>query len=182
MGVAATPPPGLAAINPQGFGAGVGRVKPYYEQGNWYRGGAVQMLFIDWLYGEQNQRAADVPRRHVASRLGSRIQGFRSGPQLPRVDWGTGLATCRSRTSSSPSTARGGLCGLDAGSHWRSDDPAHTRRSAWYKGGLYHDDMVINVPGLYFMSWYDVSIGPNLALFNHVRATASPAIGSSSTR
>jgi hypothetical protein len=28
---------------------------PYYEMGNWYRGGAVQMLFIDWLMGEQNQ-------------------------------------------------------------------------------------------------------------------------------
>ena len=42
---------------------------------------------------------------------------------------------------------------------------------AWYRGGLYHDDMVINVPGLYFMSWYDVSVGPNLALFNHVRQT-----------
>ena len=39
----------------QGFGAGVGRVGPYYEQGNWYRGGAVQMLFITWIYGEQNQ-------------------------------------------------------------------------------------------------------------------------------
>ena len=46
MGVAAQAPPGLSAIIPQGFGAGVGRVAPYYEQGNWYRGGAVQMLFI----------------------------------------------------------------------------------------------------------------------------------------
>ena len=45
----------IAAMIPQGFGAGVGRVAPYYEQGNWYRGGAVQMLFIAWLYGEQNQ-------------------------------------------------------------------------------------------------------------------------------
>ena len=33
---------GARTIIPQGFGAGVGRVKPYYEQGNWYRGGAVQ--------------------------------------------------------------------------------------------------------------------------------------------
>jgi hypothetical protein len=46
------------------------------------------------------------------------------------------------------------------------DDPA------WYRGGLYHDDMKLNVPGLWFMSWYDVSVGPNLALYNHVRATA----------
>ena len=47
---------------------------------------------------------------------------------------------------------------------------------AWYKGGLYHDDMPINLPGLWFMSWYDVSIGPNLALYNHVRKTAPAAI------
>src|SRR5579862_6963446 len=50
LAVAATAPPGLAAIVPEGFGAGIGRVKPYLEQGNWYRGGAVQMLFIYWLY------------------------------------------------------------------------------------------------------------------------------------
>jgi putative CocE/NonD family hydrolase len=47
---------------------------------------------------------------------------------------------------------------------------------AWYRGGLYHDDMPLNVPGLWFMSWYDVSVGPNLALYNHVRRTAPPEI------
>jgi putative CocE/NonD family hydrolase len=36
--------------------------------------------------------------------------------------------------------------------------------------------MRINIPGFWFMSWYDVSVGPNLALFNHVRRTASPDI------
>src|SRR3954452_25259105 len=45
LGVAATGNPALSAIIPESFGAGVGRVKPYYEQGNWFRGGAVQMLF-----------------------------------------------------------------------------------------------------------------------------------------
>jgi hypothetical protein len=43
---------------------------------------------------------------------------------------------------------------------------------AWYKGGLWHDNMPLNVPGLWFMSWYDVSVGPNLEMFNHVRKTA----------
>jgi putative CocE/NonD family hydrolase len=47
---------------------------------------------------------------------------------------------------------------------------------AWYRGGLFHDNMVINVPGLWFMSWYDVSVGPNLATYNHVRRTARPEI------
>lgn len=44
--------------------------------------------------------------------------------------------------------------------------------SAWYRGGLWHEHMPINVPGLWIMSWYDVSVGPNLAAYNHVRRTA----------
>src|SRR2546430_9188389 len=55
LGVAAQGNPAFAAMIPQGFGAGVGRVAPYFEQGNWYRGGAVQMLFIAWIYGAPNQ-------------------------------------------------------------------------------------------------------------------------------
>jgi hypothetical protein len=47
---------------------------------------------------------------------------------------------------------------------------------AWYRGGLWHDNMPIQVPGFWFMSWYDVSVGPNLAAFNHVRRTARPEI------
>jgi uncharacterized protein len=43
---------------------------------------------------------------------------------------------------------------------------------AWYRGGLWHDDQKIDIPGFWFMSWYDVSIGPNLAAYNHVRKTA----------
>ena len=38
------------------------------------------------------------------------------------------------------------------------------------------DDAKINVPRLWFMSWYDVSVGPNLELYNYVRKTASPAV------
>ena len=47
---------------------------------------------------------------------------------------------------------------------------------AWYVGGLWHDDKPINVPGFWFMTWYDVSIGPNLAAYNSVRKTARPEI------
>jgi putative CocE/NonD family hydrolase len=43
---------------------------------------------------------------------------------------------------------------------------------AWYRGGLWHDNMPLNVPGLWFISWFDVSVGPNIEMYNHVRATA----------
>jgi hypothetical protein len=49
---------------------------------------------------------------------------------------------------------------------------------AWNKGGLWHENMPINIPGLWFMSWYDVSVGPNLAMYNHVRKNASPEAAS----
>ena len=47
---------------------------------------------------------------------------------------------------------------------------------AWYKGGLWHDNMQLNLPGLWYMSWYNVSAGPNLEMFNHVRKTAKPDV------
>ncbi|MEO8028446.1 MAG: CocE/NonD family hydrolase, partial [Bryobacteraceae bacterium] len=37
-------------------------------------------------------------------------------------------------------------------------------------------DKPINIPGFWFMSWYDVSVGPNLAAYNFVRKTAKPEI------
>ena len=47
---------------------------------------------------------------------------------------------------------------------------------AWYKGGLWHDNMKVNVPGFWFMSWYDVSVGPNLAAYNQVSSVSSAGI------
>ena len=55
LAVVAQDDPQFTTFNVQGFGAGVGQVGPYYEQGNWYRGGAVQLLFLSWLYTQQNQ-------------------------------------------------------------------------------------------------------------------------------
>src|SRR6201998_943527 len=54
LAVAARGNKALAAFIPESFGAGVGRVGKWYEQGNWFRGGAFQMLFAAWIYGEQN--------------------------------------------------------------------------------------------------------------------------------
>ena len=72
----------LATFIPESFGAGVGRVGPYYEQGNWFRGGAVQMLFAPWLYdyGSADQgRPAQISRGHVAAGAGDGRQIVRSG-------------------------------------------------------------------------------------------------------
>ena len=177
MAVAALGNPAHAAMIPQGFGAGVGRVGPYYEQGNWYRGGAVQMLFIAWLYGEQNQLRPMFPANTSQADLIRASKSFDLAQQLPPVDWDKAL---RHLPEMDIHKTVDGPRGIFADSMPVATGGAMIKRApndpAWYKGGLFDDGMTINVPGLWFMSWYDVSVGPNLATYNHVRKTARPEI------
>ncbi len=177
MGVAAQGNPAFAAMNVQGFGAGVGRMKPYWEQGNWYRGGAVQMLFITWIYGEQNQVRPMFPRDTSQEDLIEASRLFDLAPQMPPVDWSKALWHLPVRDIL---RAVDGPRGIFADKMPVNTGGAMIERApndpAWYKGGLFHDDMIIDVPGLWFMSWYDVSVGPNLATFNYVRKTARPEV------
>ena len=177
MGVAALGNPAYAAMIPQGFGAGVGRVGPYFEQGNWYRGGAVQMLFITWLYGQQNQVRPMFPPDTSQEDLIRASKSFDLAQQLPPVDWSQAL---RHLPVMDIIKAVDGPHGIFADPMPVDTGGAMIRRTpndpAWYRGGLWHDNMTINVPGFWFMSWYDVSVGPNLAAYNHVRKTARPEI------
>ena len=176
--VAATAPPGLATMVVEGFGAGVGRVGPYYEQGNWFRGGAVQLLFVTWLYGEQNQVRPTFPANTSQEDLIRASRLFDLAPQMPPVDWSKALWHLPVMDIIE---ATGGPHGIFADPMPVPTGGAMIKRTpndpAWYRGGLWHDNMKINVPGLYFMSWYDVSVGPNLAEYNQVRKTADPEIG-----
>ena len=178
LAVAARGNPGYTTMIAQGFGAGVGRVAPYFEQGNWYRGGAVQMLFIAWLYGQQNQVRPMFPRDASQEDLIRVSRAFDLAAQLPPVDWSKALAHLPEldimEAAGGPHGIFADRMPVDTGGAMIQREP---NDPAWYKGGLWHDNMRINIPGFWFMSWYDVSVGPNLAAFNHVRKTASPEIG-----
>ncbi len=168
--------PGFAAMNVQGFGAGVGKVGPYYEMGNWYRGGAVQMLFIDWLMGEQNQVRPMFPANTSQADLIRVSKSFDLDQHLPPVDWAKAFWHLPVKDLIKNVD---GPHGIFADSMPVATGGAMIRRApndpAWYRGGLWHESMPINIPGLWFMSWYDVSVGPNLAMYNHVRKTAKGA-------
>jgi uncharacterized protein len=177
MAVASLGHPGFAAAIPQGFGAGVGRVGRFYEQGNWYRGGAVQMLFIAWLNGNQNTQRPMFPSDMSQEDLIRVSRYFDLAPQTPPVDWAEGLSHLPVqdilRNVQGPKGIFADSAPVATGGRMiqrTPDDPA------WYRGGLYHDDMPFHVPSLWFMSWYDVSTAPNLELYNHVRKTAAPEV------
>ncbi len=165
--------PGFAAMNVQGFGAGVGKVGPYWEQGNWYRGGAMQMLFITWIYGEQNQVRPMFPKDTPREELIAASRLFDLAPRMPPVDWDKALWHLPTediiKNVGGPRGIFADRMPVETGGMMQQREPAS---DAWRKGGLWHDDMALNVPGLWFMSWYDVSVGPNLEMFNHVRRTA----------
>ncbi|RMG21150.1 MAG: CocE/NonD family hydrolase [Bacteroidetes bacterium] len=166
MAVASLDHPAHAAMVPQGFGAGVGRVGQYYEQGNWYRGGAQQMLFTAWLYSVQNDEFKPrIPPGASQEDLIRISRFFDLAPEAPPVDWSQALRHLPVQDIIKNVHGPKGI--YDKMIRRKPNDPD------WYKGGLYHDDMPFGVPSFWFVSWYDVSTSPNLALFNHVRQNAT---------
>ena len=162
MAVAALDHPAHAAMVPQGFGAGVGRVGKYYEQGNWYRGGAQQMLFTAWLYGvEHDKFKPRIPAGATQEDLIRISRFYDLAPENPKVDMSEALKHLPVKDILQNIHGKREI--YDKMIMRKPNDPD------WYSGGLYHDDMPFGVPSFWFASWYDVSISPNLELFNYVR-------------
>ena len=170
--------PAYAAMNIQSFGAGVGRVGPYYEQGNWYRGGAVQMLFIAWLAGEQNQIRPMFPA-NTSREDWFVIELFDLAQQPPPVDWSKALWHLPEQDILKAVDAPHGIYAdampLPTGGRMIQRAP---NDPACYKGGLYHHDMPLKLPVLWFMTWYDVLTGAeSCASQSRARKTAPGGIG-----
>ncbi|MDH4108264.1 MAG: CocE/NonD family hydrolase [Gammaproteobacteria bacterium] len=165
MGLASKPHPAHRAAVPMAAGAGIGRMGPYYEQGNFYRGGAVQLPMVAWLYAEQNLLRPVFPASLSREERIRVARYYDLVPDMPEVDW---VEALKHLPFAEVITAAGGPAGIFDEMIRRSPEHAD-----WYRGGLYHDDEDFTVPALWVNSWYDLSVGPNIELFNHVRARAS---------
>ncbi|MFC2123514.1 CocE/NonD family hydrolase [Bacteroidota bacterium] len=166
MAVAALDHPSHAAMVPQAYGAGVGRIGEFYEQGNWYRGGVEQMLFFAWLYGvEHDKFKPRIPAGATQEDLIRISRYYDLAPENPPVDMSEALKHLPIQDI------------LQHVNGKREIFDKMIRRTPdhedWYNGGLYHDNMDIGVPAFWFASWYDVSIGPNVAMYNHIRNDAT---------
>jgi len=165
MAVAALDHPSHAAMVPQGYGAGIGTVGEYFEQGNWYRGGAEQLLFPSWLYSvEHDKFKPRIPKGASQEDLIRISRFYDLAPENPPVDWAESFKHLP-------------LQDLLKNVNGKKEiyDKMIRRKpnnEEWFNGGLYHDTMDFGVPSFWFVSWYDVSVSPNLALFNHVRKMA----------
>lgn len=162
MAVAALDHPAHAAMVPQAFGAGVGRVGELMEQGNWYRGGVEQLLFFSWLYGvEHDKYKPRIPKGATQEDLIRISRFYDLAPENPPIDMSVALQHLPIQDILKNINGKKEV--FDKMVRRKPNHPD------WFTGGLYHDDMEIGTPSFWFASWYDVSITPNIALFNHVR-------------
>lgn len=168
MAVSALDHPSHAAMVPQGFGAGIGTVGDIKEQGNFYRGGVEQLLFFSWLYGvEHDKFKPRIPEGATQEDLIRISRFYDLAPENPPVDMAEALKYLPLQDIVKNMNGKREI--FDDIVRRKPNDPA------WFEGGLYHDTMEIGTPSFWFASWYDVSITPNLALFNHVRNNSKDA-------
>jgi len=159
--------PAHAAMVPMSAGAGIGKVGRFQEQGNWYTGGVPRNLFFVWLYGVDNPLRAQLPR-DLDEKTRVRVTQYNDlNASKPKVDWNRQIKhlpvdQMLSNLGEPPAT-------FEQFIHRTPADPG------WWQGGLYHEEMGWGVPALWFNTWYDVSIGPNLELFNHARKVGNTA-------
>jgi putative CocE/NonD family hydrolase len=165
IALAAQDHPAHAAMIPMAAGAGIGRVGEYYEQGNFYKGGVPQTLFMVWMYSVQQGIRPQFAEGLTQEQLQRVRRAYDLAAEMPEVDWKIQLRKLPAIEWLKDAESNDGPA-----SEMMARAPNDPQ---WFRGGLYHDDEDFGVPAFWFNSWFDVSQGPNLALFNHVREKAS---------
>ncbi len=158
--------PALAATVPMGSGAGIGRVGPYNEMGNFYRGGAVQGLWFAWYYDAGYTYRPSFPpglSRETLIRLGRfwTLQPNQIPPSgIDTLIWTLPINKVMERMGAPPSD-------MDDFVNRLPNDPRWKQVDFGGEGDRY------GAPMLMINSWYDVSIGPNVALYEYETKNAA---------
>ena len=156
--------PGLAAVVPMGSGAGIGKVGPYNEMGNFYRGGAVHLA--GWV-GWYDDISAGNPARPVFPATYTRSDMIRIHKQwnmMPEIS--VNQTQVDSALSTLPINQIMNVLGappsdFDNFVNRLPNDPR------WKDTEFGSDEDHNSAPALYINSWYDISIGPNVTMFAH---------------
>ncbi|MDG2091088.1 MAG: CocE/NonD family hydrolase [Gammaproteobacteria bacterium] len=156
--------PALRAQIPQGYGAGIGHVDDFAEHGA-FRGGAVLGIFTSWMYREQNLQRPRIPS-NLSQEEQVRIAKFTDLTlRGPEVDWDEArlhlpMSEVIEKYDGPTGPYNDYILQGPGGPDWRSS-------------GLMHQGEDYFVPTLWFGSWYDISVAPNLAIYNDIRNNAS---------
>lgn len=165
-------PPGLTAMIPQASGSAVGSAGGYFHCAQDLGGGiwGLSMLF-DWWYQEGSQLyfsprpGQPVPKDPI--RAAAVAQLFRTGPEMPSIDYESVLRTLpiidmMERVTVPPNEwAEFVRHNLDLTDPW------------WRQFDYVSDDTDIDLPTLFIENWNDYTSGAALYLRNHLEQTAA---------
>jgi putative CocE/NonD family hydrolase len=168
--------PAHAAAIALGPGAGIGKIGPYSEQGNTFRGGALQLLFASWyrgliFYGKHGDPRPQYPADLTVEQRERLGETFRLHPN--RGDFGTSPGFDYDKyfrylpVRDLNKAANGPVTDWDRFSARTPGD------ASWRDISLSNEGDKFGVPMLWGFSWYDVSVGPNVALYNYARENTS---------
>lgn len=165
LALAAMGHPAHKAAVPMAPMSGVGRMGGTYEQGSFFRGGAVQLFIPVWLYYMQQEDRPTFPEGLDAQKL-LRLAGlYDLNVKKPEIDWRQRIWTLPIKSLYQGADGENG--------YFQSIIERKPHSSEWSEGGLYHDDEDFKVPALWFYSWFDHSITSGLKLYEHVTENAS---------
>jgi len=162
--------PGFAAAVPMGSGAGIGHVGSYNEMGNFYRGGAVHLAgWVGWYY----YVSAGNPARPVFPATYTRADMIRVHQQWnldPEIK--VNPTKIDSALSTLPINQIMNVLGeppsdFDNFVNRLPNDPR------WNDTEFGSQEDHNSAPMLMINSWYDISIGPNVSMFEHAVKNAA---------
>ena len=158
--------PAHAAAVPMGSGAGIGKVGPYNEMGNFYRGGAVQGVWFSWYYGAGYKYHPTWPANLTREQMLRVSKFWNMEPELmprPNLDsavWTLPINKIMHNLAAMPSD-------MDDFVNRLPNDPK------WKEIEFGGEGDRSGAPTLYINSWYDLSIGPNVAMFDYQTKNAA---------
>jgi uncharacterized protein len=155
----ASHPPGLAAAVPMGSGAGIGKVGPYNEQGNWFRGGAIQTWWYSWYLTSGYTYKPSFPTNLTRDQMIALARFWDMDEHADKsvIDgavWTLPFNSIMKTLGATPSDWDDFVNRQPNDPRWKNVDFG----GEGYKNGS---------PVLYINSWYDLSIGPNMAMFQY---------------
>lgn len=158
--------PAHAAAVPMGSGAGIGKIGPYNEMGNHYRGGVHQGVWYSWYYGSGYKYHPTWPKNLTRDQMLRISKFWNMEPETPHpanldsAIWTLPASKIMDNLGAMPSD-------WDVFGNIQPNDPK------WKEIDFGNEGDRSGAPTLYINSWYDLSIGPNVAMFEYQTKNAA---------
>jgi uncharacterized protein len=158
--------PAFGAAVPRSSGAGIGRVGSYNEMGNFYRGGIIQNVWLSWYFGSGYKYKPSFDPALTREQLLRLNKIWNLNPEtLPQVNFDSVVSTLP--WGDIPKNIGAAPSDLDDFMTWPLNDPR------WKTIEFGNEGDRNGAPALYINAWYDLSTGPNLAMFEYQTKNAA---------